>query len=195
MAISIQYRAKSSRAWPAAMKASASAAVIDRARRLVLVPLGPWADLAPDTDQLRVPGRNERPAWRASNAMADEKGKPATGRPGHTADDIRSPTCFLPPSLLKETRVKTADLIDHVASEADVEKSAAKKAVDAVFAGIVAAAKRGEEVNLAGFGKFKVKDSPPRQGRNPATGETIEIAASRKLGFNPAKQVKDALAD
>src|SRR5271166_5530741 len=72
---------------------------------------------------------------------------------------------FFSPSLLKETRVKTADLIDHVATEADVEKSAAKKAVDAVFDGIVAAAKRGEEVNLAGFGKFKVKDSPSRQGR------------------------------
>ena len=63
-----------------------------------------------------------------------------------------------------------------------------------VFAGIVEAAKQGDEVNLAGFGKFKVKDSPARQGRNPATGETIEIAASRKLGFSPAKQVKDALA-
>ena len=91
--------------------------------------------------------------------------------------------------------MKTVDLIDHVTSEAGVEKSAAKKAVDAVFAGIVKAAKQGEEVNLAGFGKFKVKDSPARQGRNPATGETIEIAASRKLGFSPAKQVKDALAD
>jgi DNA-binding protein HU-beta len=41
---------------------------------------------------------------------------------------------------------------------------------------------------------FKVKDSAPRQGRNPATGETIEIAASPKLGFSPAKQVRDALA-
>jgi DNA-binding protein HU-beta len=91
--------------------------------------------------------------------------------------------------------VKTADLIEHVANEAGVEKSAAKKAVDAVFAGIVKAAKQGEEVNLTGFGKFKVKDSPARQGRNPGTGETIEIAASRKLGFSPAKQVKDALAD
>jgi DNA-binding protein HU-beta len=90
--------------------------------------------------------------------------------------------------------VKTADLIDHVASEAGVEKSVAKKAVEAVFAGIVDAAKKGEEVNLPGFGKFKVKDSPARQGRNPATGETIEIAASRKLGFSPAKQVKDTLA-
>ena len=89
--------------------------------------------------------------------------------------------------------MKTADLIDHVAREASLEKSAAKKAVDAVFAGIVDAAKKGEEVNLPGFGRFKVKDSPARQGRNPATGATIEIAASKKLGFSPAKQVKDAL--
>jgi DNA-binding protein HU-beta len=90
--------------------------------------------------------------------------------------------------------MKTADLIDHVAREAGLEKSAAKKAVDVVLAGIVNAVKMGEEVNLPGFGKFKVKDSPARQGRNPATGETIEIAASKKLGFSPAKQVKDALA-
>jgi DNA-binding protein HU-beta len=89
--------------------------------------------------------------------------------------------------------VKVTDLIDHVASEAGIEKSAAK-AVDAVFAGIVEAAKKGDEVNLPGFGKFKVKDSPTCHGRNPATGETIEIAASRKLGFSPVKQVKDALA-
>jgi DNA-binding protein HU-beta len=90
--------------------------------------------------------------------------------------------------------MKAADLIDYVASEAGVAQTAAKKAVEAVFAGIVEAAKKGEEVTLPGFGKFKVKDSPARQGRNPATGETIEIAASRKLGFAPAKQVKDALA-
>jgi DNA-binding protein HU-beta len=92
------------------------------------------------------------------------------------------------------TSVKTSDLIDHVASEAGLEKTAAKKAVDAVFAGIVDAATKGEEINLPGFGKFKVKDSPSRQGRNPGTGEAIDIAASRKLGFSPAKQVKDALA-
>ena len=90
--------------------------------------------------------------------------------------------------------MKTADLIDYVASEAGVETSAAKKAVEAVLACIVEAAKKGEEVNLPEFGKFKVKDSPARQGRNPGTGATIEIAASRKLGFLPAKQVKDALA-
>ena len=90
--------------------------------------------------------------------------------------------------------MKTADLIDHVSREAGMEKGAAKKAIEAVLAGIVEAVKKGEEVNLPGFGRFKVKDSPARQGRSPATGETIEIAASRKLGFSPAKQVKDALA-
>jgi DNA-binding protein HU-beta len=91
--------------------------------------------------------------------------------------------------------VKTADLIDHVAHVAGVDKNAAKKAVDAVTGAIVEAAKKGEEVNFPGFGKFKVKDSPARQGRNPSTGEVIDIAASRKLSFSPAKQVKDALAD
>ena len=90
--------------------------------------------------------------------------------------------------------MKTADLIDHVATAASIEKKQAKAAVEAVLSGILDAAKQGDEVSLPGFGKFKVKDSPARQGRNPATGETVEIAASRKLSFAPAKQVKDALA-
>jgi DNA-binding protein HU-beta len=89
-------------------------------------------------------------------------------------------------------KVKTSELIDHVATAAGMGASTAKKAADAVFAGTVEAAKKGEEVSLPSFGK--VKDSAARQGRNPATGETIEIAASRKLSFSPAKQVKDVLA-
>ncbi len=63
-----------------------------------------------------------------------------------------------------------------------------------MITGIIDAAKRGDAVNHGAFGRFKVKDSPARQGRNPATGESIEIAASRKLVFSPAKQVKDPLA-
>ena len=89
--------------------------------------------------------------------------------------------------------MKAADLIDYVASAAGVEKTAAKKAVEAVFAGIVDAAKKGEEVNLPGFGKFKVKDSPERQGRNPATGESIRIKASKKARITPVKAFKDAV--
>ncbi len=91
--------------------------------------------------------------------------------------------------------MNSADLIDHVADTADFDKDAAKRAVAAVLTGIVNAAKTGEEVNLAGFGKFKVKEWPARRGRNPATGETIEIPASRKIAFTPAKQLKAAIAE
>ena len=90
--------------------------------------------------------------------------------------------------------MKTTDLVDHVATTAGLDRMVARTAVEAALAGIVAAARKGDEVSLAGFGKFKVKDSPARQGRNPATGQPIDIAASRKLGFSAAKQVKDALA-
>ena len=89
--------------------------------------------------------------------------------------------------------MKTVDLIEHVAAKTGLDKSQAKQAVEAAIDSIVDAAKRGDEVNLLGFGKFKVKDSPAHQGRNPAMGATIEIAASRKLGFSAAKQVMDAL--
>jgi len=86
-----------------------------------------------------------------------------------------------------------SELIDHVATQAGLEKAQARRAVDAFVGAITGAAKGGDTVALAGFGQFKVKDTPARQGRNPSTGETIEIAAARKLTFAPAKAVKDAL--
>lgn len=89
--------------------------------------------------------------------------------------------------------MNTSDLIDHVATAAGLDKAHAKKAVDAVTSAITAAAKTGDSVALAGFGQFKVKDSPAREGRNPATGKPISIAASRKLTYTPAKAVKDLL--
>ena len=89
--------------------------------------------------------------------------------------------------------MNTSELIEHVASSAGLEKSQVRKALDAVTAAITSAAKSGDHVALAGFGQFRVKEMPARQGRNPATGETIEIAAARKLTFAPAKAVKDLL--
>ena len=81
--------------------------------------------------------------------------------------------------------MKASELIDHVAEAAGIEKGQAKKAVEAVFAGITDAAKQGSEVSLPSFGKFK--DSSAHQGRNPATGEAIKIAASHKVTLAPAK--------
>lgn len=89
--------------------------------------------------------------------------------------------------------MNNAELIEHVATEAGLEKAKARKAIEALVAAITTAAKGGDGVAMAGFGQFKVKDTPARQGRNPATGEAIEIAAARKLTFMPAKAIKDAL--
>lgn len=85
------------------------------------------------------------------------------------------------------------ELAEKIAAEQGLTKADAKKLVDGVFAAISDAAAKGEEISLAGFGKFKVKATPARDGRNPATGEAIIIKASNKLTFAPAKAVKDAL--
>ena len=85
------------------------------------------------------------------------------------------------------------DRADKIASQTGSTKADARAVVDLVFASIADAAASGEEISLNGFGKFKVKDSPAREGRNPSSGETIQIAASKKLGFAPAKALKDKL--
>lgn len=86
-----------------------------------------------------------------------------------------------------------AELSDSVATTLGLSKAEGKKAVDAVIAAITDAVVKGDEVSVSGFGKFKVKESPAREGRNPSTGATIQIAASKKLGFSAAKAVKDRL--
>ena len=89
--------------------------------------------------------------------------------------------------------MNNSDLADKLAASQDITKADARKLVDAVFSAIADAAAAGEEVSLNGFGKFKVKDTPAREGRNPSTGATIQIAASKKLTFAAAKAIKDKL--
>ena len=89
--------------------------------------------------------------------------------------------------------MNNTELAEAIASDHGLTKADARKYVDSIFAAIAGAASKGEEVSLNGFGKFKVKDQPAREGRNPSTGATIQIAASRKLAFAPAKTVKDKL--
>jgi DNA-binding protein HU-beta len=89
--------------------------------------------------------------------------------------------------------MNNSDLADAIAAAHDINKGDARKLVDAVFSAIADAAAKGDEISLNGFGKFKVKDTPAREGRNPSTGATIQIAASKKLTFAPAKAVKDKL--
>lgn len=85
------------------------------------------------------------------------------------------------------------EIADKIAAEQNLTKAQAKSVVESVFNEILGAARSGAETSIPGFGKFKVKDTPAREGRNPFTGATIKIAASKKLSFVPAKAIKDAL--
>lgn len=85
------------------------------------------------------------------------------------------------------------ELINAVAETSELSKKDATKAVDAVFASITDALAKGDKVQLIGFGNFEVRERAARKGRNPQTGEEIEIAASKIPSFKPGKALKDAV--
>lgn len=89
--------------------------------------------------------------------------------------------------------MNNSELADTIAAAHGLTKADARKLLDVIFTEIAAAAAKGDEISLNGFGKFRVKETPAREGRNPSTGVTIQIAASKKLTFAPAKAVKDKL--
>ncbi len=86
-----------------------------------------------------------------------------------------------------------SELVAHVAEKTGLTKAQAGKVVDAVFGGIADALKRGEEARFTGFGSFKVSESAAREGRNPRTGEKIQIAASKSPKFSPGSELKSAV--
>ena len=85
------------------------------------------------------------------------------------------------------------ELINAVAAKAEISKKDADKAVAAVLASIEEALVAGDKVQLIGFGTFEVKAAAAREGRNPKTGETIKIAASKKPSFSASKALKDEI--
>lgn len=89
--------------------------------------------------------------------------------------------------------MKKSDLASHVATQASLSKAAAEGAVSAVFAAISDALAREEAVTIAGFGTFSTKRRPARQGRNPRTGESITIAASKVPSFKAGKTLRDSV--
>ncbi|MBB44311.1 MAG: DNA-binding protein HU [Rhodospirillaceae bacterium] len=85
------------------------------------------------------------------------------------------------------------DLVADVASGSGLSKADSAKAVDAVFDAITSSLKNGTEVRLVGFGTFSVSRRQATTGRNPRTGETIQIAASNQPKFKAGKGLKDAV--
>ena len=85
------------------------------------------------------------------------------------------------------------ELINAVAEAAELSKKDATKAVDAVFDTIQESLANGDKVQLIGFGNFEVRERAARKGRNPQTGEEIEISASKVPAFKPGKALKEAV--
>ena len=87
-----------------------------------------------------------------------------------------------------------SELVKAVSKEADTTEAIAKEVLEGLSKVLVSRLMKSEEITLAGLGKFKVKESPERSGRNPATGEAITIAASRKVSFASSKMLKDKMS-
>jgi DNA-binding protein HU-beta len=85
------------------------------------------------------------------------------------------------------------ELVNTVAESTELSKKDVTKAVDAVFEAIQEALSNGDKVQLIGFGNFEVRERAARKGRNPQTGEEIEIAASKVPAFKPGKALKEAV--
>ncbi|MFQ3322465.1 MAG: DNA-binding protein HU-beta [Chitinophagales bacterium] len=88
--------------------------------------------------------------------------------------------------------VNKSELIDAIAASADLSKADAGRALDSVIDSVTGALKNGDQVSLVGFGTFSVKQRAARTGRNPRTGEAIQIKASNVPGFKAGKALKDA---
>lgn len=86
-----------------------------------------------------------------------------------------------------------SELIEAIAASADIPKAAAGRALDAMVDNVADALKKGDQVVLVGFGTFSVKDRAARTGRNPQTGQPIQIAAARIPSFKAGKALKDAV--
>jgi len=89
--------------------------------------------------------------------------------------------------------VNKSELVDAIAAQADIPKAAAGRALDAMIDSIGGALKEGDQVALVGFGTSLVKERAARTGRNPQTGEPIEIKAAKVPSFKPGKALKDAV--
>ena len=84
-------------------------------------------------------------------------------------------------------------LVDKIAQGAEITKADAGRALDAFIEAVTDTLKDGDQVSLVGFGTFSVQERAARTGRNPQTGEAIQIAAAKVPGFKPGKGLKDAV--
>lgn len=89
--------------------------------------------------------------------------------------------------------MKKAEMIEALATATGLTKADTEKVFNATFDLFKSELEKGNEVSVSGFGKFKISERAARTGRNPATGETMEIKASKSVAFKVGKELKDKL--
>ncbi len=127
-----------------------------------------------------------------STKVVPAKAKPAKGNAAPTAMPAK-PAEPHAAKLAVPVTVTLKHLAAGISEEHGLSKVQAEAVLAGVFEAVAARLKAGERVRIGGFGMIEVKDRPARMGRNPATGEPIQIAASRKLAFRAAKELKAAV--
>ncbi len=88
-----------------------------------------------------------------------------------------------------------ADLVEIVAGNTDMTKKDVEQLVEIIFGSIADSLNRGEKIELRGFGSFRVRERNARKGRNPRTGEPVQIPAKRVAYFKPGKDLKEIIND
>ncbi|HRR56311.1 MAG TPA: integration host factor subunit beta [Acidobacteriota bacterium] len=86
-----------------------------------------------------------------------------------------------------------AELVDGIATRTDLSRREAEVIVQTILDGIIEALRRGEKVELRGFGSFRVRERSPRQGRNPKTGATVLVPAKKVPYFKPGKELRELI--
>ncbi len=91
------------------------------------------------------------------------------------------------------TRMTKAELVEEVSRVSDLTKKHSEVIVDTVFQSIIDALHRGEKIELRGFGSFRLRKREPRKGRNPKTGDKVDVPPKRVPYFKPGKELKDLI--
>ena len=94
---------------------------------------------------------------------------------------------------MTEGALTKAALVEQVADDLDLTKQHAQVIVETVLGGVVEALRRGEKVEIRGFGSFRLRRRPPRRGRNPRTGDPVDVASKQVAYFKPGKELKELI--
>src|SRR3954463_6676218 len=135
------------------------------------------------------------PAKASAGTSSRTASKPAAAKPAarSTGKAVAKQQTKAPAKAAAPSTVTLKHLSAGIVERHGLPKKQADTVLAEVFAQLVDHLKAGERVRIGGLGIIQVKDRPARMGRNPATGEAIQIKASRKIAFRPAKELKDAI--